>query len=160
MLDLKKRYLNSFKNKYDKMSYVAKASFWFVIVSILDKGIALITQPIINRILSVDEVGNYGVYNSWYSIFLIIASFNLFGGILEVSLTNNEDKKSEFVPSMLCLSLTICAVFATVLLTFANQFSIILCLKKTYLVLMILEIFSTTIIQFWLVTKRFEYRYK
>ena len=51
-----------FINKYKDSSIVVRASFWFLLVTIIDKGISIITQPIINRILSVEEVGIFGVY--------------------------------------------------------------------------------------------------
>ena len=68
---------------YKSFSLITKASLWFVAVTIIDKAIAVLTQPFINRILSVGEVGIYGVYNSWYSVVSIIATFNLFGGVFE-----------------------------------------------------------------------------
>ena len=65
--------IGDFVRSYKNASVVFKASIWFMAVTIIDKGISVLTQPVINRLLTVDEVGICGVYTSWYSIFSIFA---------------------------------------------------------------------------------------
>ena len=145
---------------YKNTNIVIKAGIWFFLVTIIDKGIAVITQPIINRILSVDQVGVFGVYTSWSSIFSVLATFNLFGGVLEVYLTKESDKKDRFVASLCTLSVFISSIFWMLFFAFGNRLSSLLGLKTIYLVLMALTITGEAIIQFWSVPKRFEYSYK
>ena len=154
------QFLTTLKEKYSSMNIIAKASIWFITVATLDKAVAVLTQPFINRILSVDEIGIYGVYNSWYSILSIIASLNLFGGVLEVYITNNKNDENQLVASFCSLSL-ICVVFLSIIiLSFNNFFSSLSHLKSDYLFLMMLTIFAETCISFWSVPKRFNYSYK
>lgn len=155
-----RKFLCKIKNKYNNLELFAKASIWFLFVTVIDKAIAVITQPVINRILSVDEVGIYNVYNSWYAIFSVIASFNLFGGILEVYLTKNPESKRQVVSSLCSLSILISIIFFGLCFLFINPLSIFLKVKYIYVIFMALAIISETIIQFWVVPKRFEYSYK
>ena len=147
-------------NRYKSMNIIAKASLWFIFVTIVDKSISLLTQPIVNRIFSVEEVGTYGVFQSWYSIISIFASFYLYFGILEVYLTKEKDNQDNIVASLMSLSLLITVVVFGVLLVFSEPVSFFLGLKKEYIFLMALMVSSETIIQFWVVPKRFSYSYR
>ena len=155
-----KKKIKSILLNYNNLSIVVKASLWFMIVTVIDKSVAIITQPIINRILSVDEVGVFGVYNSWRSIFAVLATFNLYGGVLEVLLTKESDKKREFVSSLCSLSIVISLVFWSVFFVFESFLNNFLELKNEYILVMACAIISDAIIQFWAVPKRFEYSYK
>ena len=64
--------------KYRKMSVQVRASFWFLICSFLQKGISSITTPIFTRLLTTDEYGQYGAFNSWLGIITIFVTLNLF----------------------------------------------------------------------------------
>lgn len=150
----------SLKRYYSNTSTIAKASLWFVLVTIIDKAISVLTQPFINRILSVEEVGVYGSYMSWHSIFAVIATFNLYCGILEVLLTKEADNKKQIVKSLASLSLAISFVFFAVCILFIHPLSTLLKLKPEYIVVMGVSIIAEAIIQFWCVPKRFEYSYK
>ena len=67
--------------KYRKMSVQVRASFWFLICSFLQKGISSITTPIFTRLLTTDEYGQYGAFNSWLGIITIFVTLNLFYGV-------------------------------------------------------------------------------
>ena len=65
--------ISTWIQKYKDMSQPVKASFWFTVCNILNKGIALISTPVFVRILTTDEYGDYSVFQSWYSILVIFA---------------------------------------------------------------------------------------
>ncbi|RKM59555.1 polysaccharide biosynthesis protein [Butyrivibrio sp. XB500-5] len=155
-----KNIIGKFEKKYKNSSVVVRASFWFWLVAIIDKSISIITQPIINRILTVEEVGVFGTYSSWNAIFSVLATFNLFGGVLEVYLTKEEDNKNNIIGYLCSLSLLISAVIWSVILVFGRQFSLLLNLNRKYLFIMAVSIVAEAIIQFWIVPRRFEYAYK
>ena len=52
--------LYSIRNKYSRLNKITKASIWFIAVTLIDKAIGVLTQPFVNRILSVEEVGAFG----------------------------------------------------------------------------------------------------
>lgn len=60
--------LGKFRSTYNGMNVIAKASLWFVVLTVFDRAVSLITQPFINHILTVEDVGLFGIYQSWHSI--------------------------------------------------------------------------------------------
>ena len=142
------------------MNVVVKASFWFILVNVVDKAVSVLTQPFINRILSQEEVGAFGVYSSWHSVFSILATFYLFCGVLEVYITNERQNKNNIVGSLNILSLIICLTVFSIVFLFLNPISLLLSLKPIYIIIMFITIFGDAMIQFWAVPKRFDYSYK
>ena len=151
--------IKSLVEKYKNLDIVLKATIWFIAVTVVDKGIAVLTQPVVNRILSIDQVGICGLYNSWYSILAIFETFNLSGGVLEVYLTKGNNK-SQVIASLSSLSFIISLIFFGLIFLFIDPISAFLDLKPIYLFVMALTIISETFVQFWAVPKRFEYAYK
>lgn len=146
--------------KYKNGSLFFKASIWFVILSFLNHGASVLTQPFVNRILTVDEVGIYNIYNTWYQLMSIIATLNLFRGIYEVLLTKEKENKKEFIPSLVSLCLTLFTVVALIGFLFIKPLSKWWELKPEYILVMAISVICEGILQFWNIEKRFEYSYK
>ena len=131
--------ISTWIQKYKDMSQPVKASFWFTVCNILNKGIALISTPVFVRILTTDEYGDYSVFQSWYSILVIFATLNLFSGEYGKGLIEFDDDKDRFTSSVLGLTsvitLLVFAVFACNLTFWSGKLSlspilIIACLWK------------------------------
>lgn len=152
--------LSRLKDRYRSTDVVFRATVWFTAVTILSRGVSLLTQPIINRILSVDENGVCGVYSTWQSVFAVVATFSLYCGVLEVLVTKNREDSRQAVGSLTVLSLLICTAFFGAAILLRQPLSRLLNLKPAYIALMGAEIASQAVIQFWSVPKRFEYSYK
>ncbi len=152
--------LHSLLNKYKNGSLFFKASIWFVILSIFNHGSSVLTQPFVNRILTVDEVGIYNVYNTWHQLLLIVATLNLFLGIYEVLLTKEKENKKTVIPSLLSLCLTVCVAVFLIAFIFIKPLSTWWELKHEYIVVMAVSVVAEGILQFWNIEKRFEYSYK
>lgn len=69
------------REKYIKMPLPAKASIWFVICSVVQKGIAFLTTPIFTRLLTTDEYGMVSIFNSWHSILTMVLTLQLSSGV-------------------------------------------------------------------------------
>lgn len=138
---------------------VFKASVWFVLVSIVDNAISVLTQPFVNRILTVEQVGIFNVYNTWATIFRIVATFNLFCGVYEVFLVDHKDDQNQVRGSLCILSTIITCSFFLIAFIFINPLSSLLGIKPIYLILMFFFVLSEEIIQFYIVQLRFTYKY-
>jgi O-antigen/teichoic acid export membrane protein len=146
--------------KYKDSDVVFKASIWFVLVTVINNAASLLTQPIVNRILSVEEVGIYGVYLTWNSILSILSTFNLCYGVLEVLITKDKADSDNIVSSLATVSSIIWTVFFTLVFIFINPISALLKLKPIYIVVLALTVWGDAMVQFWCVKKRFFYLYK
>ncbi|MBQ2308323.1 MAG: oligosaccharide flippase family protein, partial [Clostridia bacterium] len=146
--------------KYKDSDVVFKASIWFVLVTVINNAASLLTQPIVNRILSVEEVGIYGVYLTWNSILSILSTFNLCYGVLEVLITKDKADSDNIVSSLATVSSIIWTVFFTLVFIFINPISALLKLKPIYIVILALTVWGDAMVQFWCVKKRFFYLYR
>ncbi|MBQ7376374.1 MAG: polysaccharide biosynthesis protein [Clostridia bacterium] len=146
--------------KYRDSDVIFKASVWFVVVTVINNAASLITQPFVNRILSVEEVGIYGVYLTWNSIFTILATFNLCTGPLEVLITKHRDDSERVVASLSSISSLIWAIFFAVIFIFIKPVSLLLGLKPIYILVLALTVWGDAIVIFWSVKKRFFYKYQ
>lgn len=63
--------MNKALRKYKSLPVQVRASFWFLICSFLQKGIQVISTPIITRLLTTTEFGQYSVFDSWLKILTI-----------------------------------------------------------------------------------------
>lgn len=146
--------------KYKDSDVVFKASIWFVLVTVINNAASLLTQPIVNRILSVEEVGIYGVYLTWNSILSILSTFNLCYGVLEVLITKDKADSDNIVSSLATVSSIIWTVFFALVFIFINPISALLKLKPIYIVILALTVWGDAMVQFWCVKKRFFYLYR
>ena len=97
--------LNSLIKKYQELSVVVKASFWFTVCNILQKGINMLTVPIFTRMMSIEEYGVYSVFQSWYNILIIVITLNLFAGVLNKGMVKYENDRWGFLSSIQTLSI-------------------------------------------------------
>ena len=81
--------------KYNDFPIQVKASLWFTVCNILQKGISLLTTPLFTRLLTTYEYGNCTIFYSWYSLISIFATLNLSAGVYNNGLTKYENKRDE-----------------------------------------------------------------
>ena len=63
--------------KYKELSLPVKASMWYTICSIVQRGISLLTIPIFTRLLTQEEYGTFTIYQSWFSVISIFATLEI-----------------------------------------------------------------------------------
>lgn len=148
------------KNIYKNMSPPVKASFWFTICNILQKGIALFSTPILTRILTQEQYGTYSIFQSWYSIVTIFATVNLFQNAYTKGLVQYEDHQKELGSSLLGLTSFITVGVFGVYIVNPSFWSKIFNLSPMLISVMFIEIFFISAFEFWAASQRFEYRYR
>lgn len=75
-----RKWVNGLLSKRRVLSEPVKASVWYMICNVLNKGIALLSTPIFTRLLTEEQYGKFAIFQSWYSIILIFTSLNIFMG--------------------------------------------------------------------------------
>lgn len=148
------------KNAYGGWSVQLKASFWFAVSSIFQKGMAFITTPIFTRILSEEEYGQYCVYNSWYSIVVILATLNLSAGVVNNGLTKFSEKKNAFISSLQGLSIVTTVGVFVIYFVCRSFFEQYVGLHPHMMLIMFLQILFSIGTSMWSVQQRYEYKYK
>lgn len=146
--------------KYHSLPVQLKASLCFLMCSFLQKGISTITTPIFTRLLSSDEYGAYGVFNSWYGIISIIVSMNLASGVYTTAMVKFSDDRKILASSYQGLTLFLCTLWMIVYLPLASFWNRIFHLTTVQMIAMLLMIWTSAAFSLWAVEQRVVYNYK
>lgn len=146
-------------NKYKNMSAEKKSIIWYTICNIFQKGISVITIPIITRLLTSAEYGAYSVFISWRDIFIIFATLNLYCGVFTKILVDNQDKQDLCTSSLQGLGYFTSAVFAAIYFSFKNQINELLGVNTLMMVCMILYFFFYPSFSLWCTKQRVNNKY-
>ncbi|MTV91115.1 lipopolysaccharide biosynthesis protein, partial [Streptococcus pneumoniae] len=147
-------------NKYYSISTPVKASIWFTICNVLQKGISMITVPVFTRVLTTEQYGVYSVYQSWYSIIGVFATLNLYYGVFNNGMIKYEKDKNVFTSSMQGLTTTVTAIFLLIYLIGIDFWNSLLGLPTLLILVMFFDLFFTPAYSFWVARQRFEYKYR
>lgn len=154
--------IKSFLVKYNSLSLPLKASFWFIICSVLQKGIAFIVTPLYTRILTTEQYGVYSVYQSWLSIITIFATLNLSGGVLNNSLSKcgSEKEKDNVLFNFQLLEIVLIAIVSIALFLINHFFPELFRFSMEVVILLIINILMNSSIAIWSTKSKFDYNYK
>lgn len=149
-------YIRKFKN----LSLPVKAATVFMISSILQRGISMITVPIFTRLLTTEQYGVYSIYQSWYLIIEIFATLNLAGGVFNNGMVKYENDRNRFTSSMQGLSTLVTAIFFVVYLVNMDFWNSFFGLSSLFVLsIIIIQLFIPSYL-FWSAHQRYEYKYK
>ena len=146
--------------KYNKLSKPVKASFWFTICNVLNKGIALLATPIFTRILTTEQYGDYTVFQSWCSIMMIFATCNLFVGVYGKGLVEYSDDRDKFTSSLLGLTTLITIIVIIIYVTNIDFWTNFFSLSPIVMTAMFIQLLTMPAFEFWSTRQRFEYKYR
>lgn len=146
--------------KYNSIPSAVKASFWFLICSFLQKGIAFITTPIFTRIMTPAEYGQYSVFTSWQGIFTVFVSLNLCAGVYTRGLVKYEEERSEFISSFQGLSFSLTIIWTGLYLVFRELINAITGLTTVQMLAMLIIIWLSNVFNFWSAEQRVDFKYK
>lgn len=145
--------------KYSTLSVQVKATIWFFVCSVLQRGISVITTPIFTRLLTTAEYGQYSVFNSWLSIVQIIVTLQLTAGVYTMGIVKFKEDEKVFTSSLQGLNLTLCVVWTGIYLLFRDFWNQLFSLTTVQMLAMLVMIWSSTSFVFWMTTQRNQFRY-
>ena len=146
--------------RYNNLSTPIKATLWFTVSNMLQKGVLFLAVPIYTRILTTEQYGNYSIFLSWLEIFEIIATFRIGWGGYVVGLNKYEDSRSSYTSSMQMLSIVITTIAFVFYFIFHDLINSWTSLSTKFIIMIFGLLYVIPAIQFWTVRERVEYRYK
>ncbi len=152
--------IKALKAKYLGIPVQVKASVWFAICSLLQKGLSIITVPIFTRLMSTEQYGYYTAYISWYNILLVFTSLNLFYGVYNNAMMKFRDDRAGYTSSMQGLVWMSTGVFFILYLMFRNKVNDFLEMNTILVLMLFTELLLTPSFRFWMASKRFEFKYQ
>ena len=136
-----------------------KASIAYTLCSIIQKSIGFITMPLFTSLLTTEQYGQYTIYASWSSIFMILITLNLAYGSFGHAMIKYEGKREEYVSSIQSLVFLFALAFVGIYLPFSSFFNSFLELPTSVMLLMAGEILFTFGFQCWLGIQRYKFKY-
>lgn len=146
---------------YKQMPLPAKASIWFLISTLLNKGMSLITVPVFARIMDQNQYGLYSTYQSVLSVVTVFCTLNFsscayINGYVKFA---TEKEKNELATSLLSLDFILTTVLFFIYFFSKNFFNKLLGLNTPLMYLIFAGIIFTPAVQFWIVREKFRYKY-
>lgn len=148
------------RDKYSNASIQVKASFWYSLMNIFQKAVMFVIIPILTRIMSPEQYGNYSVYLSWHDILLVFSSMNLYYAVLNNAMLKYPDKRDEYVASMQGLVTVNTVTLFLIFLVFKKTLINIIGLPFPVICIMFIDLLLFPTFQLWAAKERFEYKYK
>lgn len=152
--------MKKYLNKYHNLSAPIKASLWFTVCNILQKGISMVTIPIFTRLLTTEQYGVYSVYQSWYSIIIVFTTLHLYYGVFNNGMIKYENDKNGFTSSIQGLATTTTAIFFFIYLLGIDHWNRLLNLPTVLVLVIFVDLFFTPAYSFWAAKQRFEFKYR
>ena len=152
--------LKKMLKKYNDIPIAAKATIWFMICSIIQKCISLVTTPIFTRLMSTTQYGQFSVYNSWLQIFTIITTLRLNYAVFNKGMSKYKEDRDGYTSTMQSLTFGITVIVFCVYMIFRKQINELTGLPTFIMLAMFAELLVTPAIDFWTIRKRYEYIYK
>ena len=152
--------INTFIKKYNKLSPQMRATFWFFICSVLQRGISVITTPIFTRLLNTAEYGQYSVFNSWLSILQIIITLQLSSGVYTMGIVKFQEEEKVFTSSLQGLNLLLCLIWTLIYFIWQDFWNRLLSLTTVQMLAMLLIIWASSSFTFWMTSQRNQFKYR
>lgn len=146
--------------KYKKLPLPLKASLWFLICGVIQKGLAMVTTPIFTRILTTAEYGEYSVFNSWHNILTVFITLNLTAGVYSQGLVKFSEDREKFSSSLYGLTLLLSAVAFVIYIAGHKLWNSLIGLSTIVMVCMLVMTCVSTFFGFWSAKQRVDYKYK
>lgn len=152
--------MNKLINQYKSITPPMKASLWYIICSVIQKGISLFTMPVFARLLSREEYGLINVYNSWMGLIMIFSTLNLQYGSFNTAMIEFEKEQDRYIASIQGLTTAITCSLFLVYICFQNGINSLMNMTTPVMVAMFLQLLMQPAYGFWLGKTKFNYKYK
>ena len=146
--------------KYKNLSIMAKASIWTFVASILQRGIVVLATPIFTRILTPSEFAQYSLYQSWYDIFIIFSTLNVFNYATYSAMKEYKDDRNGFIATAQTLITGLCILSFAIYYIFHIFAGDIIGFPLPIIILMFCDILFFSSFNLWAAKERYDFKYK
>lgn len=133
-----------------------KASLFYLVGNLFNKGISFLTVPIFTRILSTSDYGIVNTYYSWVSILSMLIGFSVYMGI-RAAFVDYEERIDDFMAVTTTFTVACGAIFVAI---FGTSLLLITNINILIIVLCFLEGLALALIQNYSVYLMMKFRYR
>ncbi len=144
------------KIKTGMIKLPARASLCYLAVSLITKGMSVLTMPFFTRLLDGEEYGQFALYMSLLGGGSVICSAFNSGSALYNGLRKNGDKKKEYLKATLAVSVATSLLFCLLLFAFLPFLE----LSRIFILPLTIQLSCDGIVAVLLGAEKYYYRYK
>lgn len=148
------------KKWYITISKPAKASIWFVICYVIQRGMQFLSMPVYTRIMSQKDYGTYSVFFSWFNVICVFTSLNIYSGTFNKAMVKYERERKEYISSVQTLTTVTTLILALLTFGFKDVIRAVTGFSDRILVLMWIHLQFFPTFQYWAQELRFRFEYK
>lgn len=138
-----------------------KSSVWYTASNFLTKAMSFITIPIFTRLMTKEQYGDFSIFASWQSVFLIICGIEIYATLNRARFDYAEGSHlNSYITSSLVLSALITTMILALYLLFPSFFNKLFLIDKKYIFVMFAYIYVQPAFLMFQAKQRIEYRYK
>lgn len=152
--------MNVLLNKYRSLPVQARAALWFAACSAIQSGASFLAIPFLTRLMSQEQYGLVTLYNSWRQIVIIFATLNIYCAVFNNGMVKWKDERDRYLASMIGLTFVLVISVGVVYALFKKPLTMLFQLDSSFIWMMLVQIFATTVFSLWSARERFEYRYR
>ena len=146
--------------RYKELSVPKKASLWYLVSNILQKGISFFVVPFYVRILSASEYGHVMMFFSWYGILLIFVTLNLYCGVYTKAMVDYYQDRDRYTSCMQGLTTILTLLWFVLYLFFCDKWNELLETDNITSYLLFVCFLTSPSVTFWSVRQRVENKYR
>lgn len=148
------------RERYCLLSPAARASFWALIASLVQKGVSVLATPIFTRLLTTEQYAQYTLYQSWHDIILIFTTFNVTSYATYTAMVKFEDDQKGFLTSAQTFMTVLTIIAFSIYYVLSRFFGDLLGFSLPIIALMMLDILFISAFNLWGQYSRFQFRYR
>ena len=141
-------------------SLEVKASTAYMICSVLQQAIAIITIPLFTRILTTEEYGISTVYATTMALFIIFTTLQLSYGSFPKAMIKFENDRDGYIASVNGITTLLTVIYLLIYIVCKPIFDRYIGLPAVLMILMAFEMLGQNAVSLWMGKKRFDYEYK
>ena len=145
---------------YKNLATPVKASLWFIVCFIIQRGLQFIGMPIFTRIMSQEDYGVYSVFFSWTNLLCVISSLSIYNGVFNKAAVKYEEERDQYISSVQYLTLLVGLVMSATILGFNSKIEEWTGFSFKLQLLMCVHILAFPSFQYWAQKQRFLFEYK
>ena len=134
----------------------ARATLWYLGVSVITKGTGILTTPIFTRILSSEDYGSFALYMSLIGVGSVICSAVSSGSAVYKGMSKSRENVGEYLRAVLLLTLSFSILICLLLFAFSSFFR----LKRIFYLPLSLQLLCDGVTALMLSADKFRYKYK
>lgn len=146
------------KKMYSCLPLPLKSVFWFTACQVLQRGIGLMTSPLIARLLSYEEYGRASAFYSCEDIFMMLVTLSSGKAIMNLCVKYQDRKK--VLSSIMGYNVLISALWGMLFILGSEMISKMVGLSRGLIACLYIYCLFMNIIGCWASIKRYDYSYK